>query len=62
MEKVVCDFHERYNFDAYTDLGTRNPVRVTNALGGYHYVIDDEKEVINIDDRSILNRRNIQGN
>ncbi|NLM53011.1 MAG: hypothetical protein GX197_09380 [Firmicutes bacterium] len=51
MEKVVCDFHERYNFDAYTDLGTRNPVRVTNALGGYHYVIDDEKEVINIDDQ-----------
>lgn len=51
MEKVVCDFHERYNFDAYTDLGTRNPVRVTNALGGYHYVINDEKEVINIDDQ-----------
>lgn len=51
MEKVVCDFHERYNFDAYTDLGTRNPIRVTNALGGYHYVIDDEKEVINIEDQ-----------
>jgi len=54
MAKVVCDFHERYQFDAYTDLGTRNPIKVTNALGGFHYVIDDEREVLNIDDQCYM--------
>ncbi|KPU43845.1 uroporphyrinogen decarboxylase (URO-D) [Oxobacter pfennigii] len=51
MFRLVCDFHERYGFDAYMDLGTRNPVKVTNSLGGYHYMVDDEREVMNIDDQ-----------
>ncbi|KPU45790.1 uroporphyrinogen decarboxylase (URO-D) [Oxobacter pfennigii] len=54
MFRLVCDFHERYGFDGYMDLGTRNPVKVTNSLGGYHYIIDDEKEVLNIDDQVYL--------
>ena len=39
MEEVVSKFHERYLFDAYADRGTRNPVRLTDALGvGYHKI------------------------
>ena len=41
MEKAVCDFHERYHFDAYMDIGARNPVRVLDALGNSYYDITD---------------------
>ncbi|KLU60727.1 uroporphyrinogen decarboxylase (URO-D) [Peptococcaceae bacterium CEB3] len=54
MEKVMCDFHERYQFDGYLDLGTRNPVKVTSALGGNQYLVDDEKEVLNIHDQVFM--------
>lgn len=41
MEKAVCGFHERYHFDAYMDIGARNPVRVLDALGSSYYEITD---------------------
>jgi hypothetical protein len=54
MEKLVRDFHNRYNFDAYMDLGSRNPLRVTDALGGGHHEVDDEKESINYIDHVLM--------
>jgi len=33
MERVVCEFHERYQFDAYNELGTRNMVKPFDDLG-----------------------------
>lgn len=41
MMKVQCEFHERYQFDAYMDLGARNPLRVLDALGNSYYEITD---------------------
>lgn len=54
MEKLVRDFHHRYEFDAYMDLGTRNPLRVTDALGGGHHELNEEKEAINYTDHILM--------
>lgn len=55
MEKVVCQFHERYQFDAYMDLGTRNQIGVPNAFGKNYYTIDDETGAINFVDAVLMN-------
>lgn len=54
MEKVVCDFHERYQFDAYMDLGTRNQLGVANAMGKNYYTIDDSTGAINFVDAVLM--------
>jgi hypothetical protein len=54
MEKIVREFHNRYQFDAYIAVTARNPVAITNALGGGFYVIDDEKERINYFDHVLM--------
>jgi hypothetical protein len=56
MEKVMREFIERYKFDAYLDVGTRNPIRVTDAFGGGYHYIDEENEAVLIDDHHILER------
>ena len=33
MEKVMKEHQERYNFDAIQCLGTRNPMKITEACG-----------------------------
>lgn len=55
MEKVVCNFHERYQFDAYMDLGTRNQPGVSAAFGKNYYTIDDETGAINFVDAVLMN-------
>ena len=50
MKQVVVDFHNRYDFDAYMDLGTRNPIRVTDALGGGSHCLNEEGTGINVVD------------
>jgi len=54
MEKVNCDFHELYQFDAYMEVGFRNPMRVAAALGGGFHYIDESGEALLIDDISIM--------
>lgn len=44
---AVCRHHEKYDFDMYIDLGTRNPLMFTDALGLNMYEIDDESFQIN---------------
>lgn len=46
--KSMDDFHNRYHFDAYCDLGTRNAMRVADALGGGNHKIDDESDLVTI--------------
>ena len=40
---VVCRHHEKYGFDMYMDLGTRNPLSFIDSLGKNIYRLDDEK-------------------
>jgi hypothetical protein len=54
LEKVNDEFHQRYQFDAYFDLGVRNPMLVTQALGGGFHKIDDAGEAVVIDDHHLL--------
>lgn len=54
MEHVVRQFHERYQFDAYQELGTRNQTRVSDALGGGYHIIDDEKESVFVKDKALM--------
>ena len=54
MEKIVCAFHERYGFDAYIDLGTRNHFPQMQALGGGSYVLDEKTGGINVTDEPTL--------
>lgn len=51
MFDAVCKHHEKYHFDIYNDLGTRNPIRMAEAARTCSYVIDDEKNSIWIGDR-----------
>ena len=54
MKKIVIETHQKYPFDGYTDFGLRNPIRITDAMGGSLYVIDDEKGSINyLDEKSM---------
>jgi hypothetical protein len=56
MEKIVDEFHERYQFDAYSDLGTRNPMKFSEALGNSFHYIDASDEAVLIDDFSLMER------
>ena len=51
MEEIVTSCHEKYPFDGYTDFGNRNPIRITDAMGGSLYVIDDEAGSVNYLDK-----------
>lgn len=55
MEIAVSEFQERYQFDSLFDLGVRNPLRVTDALGGSEYhKVDDQNESIYVIDHEIM--------
>ncbi|MCL1914846.1 MAG: hypothetical protein FWG10_13480 [Eubacteriaceae bacterium] len=54
MDDAVYRYHERYEFDAYFDLGTRNPVKASEALKIKTLVIDDEKGHFNIIDNHFI--------
>ena len=56
MKKVVVQFHERYHFDAYMDLGARNMFAITDPLGGGTHRFDPVSESIYaLDDKCMLN-------
>jgi len=54
MEKVMCEHHERYQFDAYLDYGTRNVNKLNNILGGLQHQINDETGAINAVDHVLM--------
>jgi hypothetical protein len=53
MEKINREFHERYQFDVYIDLLTRNPMQISDLIGGFHK-IDATGEQIYVEDHCIL--------
>lgn len=46
MEQIVREHQQKYQFDAMTDYGLRNPYRVSEALGTSFYEINDENDSI----------------
>ncbi len=54
MERIVREFHERYRFDMYEDLGTRNNFKACIPLGDPGYVVNDETGGINAPDLKLL--------
>lgn len=55
-EKINREFHERYQFDAYTNLLTRNPMRLTSMLGGGNHFVDPNDEMIQSVEHGYLNQ------
>lgn len=54
MKRLVCENHERYNYDAYLDLGTRNHFPQMQALGSGSYILNEETGGINVTDAPTL--------
>ncbi len=54
LEDVTSEFHERYHFDTYMDLGTRNMLGPANAMGATHLEVNDEAGTINFRDHVIF--------
>lgn len=52
--KILRDFQERYQFDLHADLWSRNPMRVSDALGGGTFVMTDDPFVIATGDRDYI--------
>ena len=60
MEKIFCDFHKKYQFDVYIDLGTRNMFPVTDALGAGFHVINETDDGIYVKDHHLMERDEYQ--
>ena len=55
MAKVLQEFQDRYQFDAYSDLGSRNQYKVMQALGDdIAYDIDIETGAVNYKENTIM--------
>lgn len=50
MFELVCQHHEKYGFDLYSELGSRNRVRFSDVFGKDCYIIDDETYGVNYPD------------
>ena len=60
MGKLVCANHERYQFDSYLDLGTRNHFPQMEALGGGAYVLNEETGGINVTDAPCITAEDLK--
>lgn len=54
LDKMQCEFQERYHFDLHFDLLNRNLLRPNAVLGGNHHMINDEAESINFFDHVLM--------
>jgi len=54
IEQVNRDFYELYQYDAYSDTGGRNSVRVSEALGGHFHHVNAAGDAVVADDRTLI--------
>lgn len=55
MEKVLHEFQDRYQFDGYADLGSRNQYKVMQTLGSdVAYDIDLETGAVNYKEKTVM--------
>lgn len=52
--KSMSEFQERYNFDFYVDMWTRNPMRISDAVGGGTFTLVDDPFAVYLEDRDYL--------
>lgn len=50
MEDAIVQHQQKYNFDVIQCLGTRNPCKISEALGSQRYKINDEAGIISVQD------------
>jgi len=54
LDRIQCEFQERYGFDVHYDLLARNLLKPSSILGGHHHLINDEAESINFFDHTLM--------
>ena len=50
LYKMVCDFHELYNYDCYLEYCSRNCFAFTDAIGGSMYTLSDNPNSLIVND------------
>jgi len=50
MEDAIVKHQQKYNFDTIQCLGTRNPIKICEALGSLRYNINDDAGIISVQD------------
>ena len=54
MANAMYQFHEKYDFDLYMDLGNRNPIKMLQNFDAEIYTVDDENGYLNFMDRDAM--------
>lgn len=54
LEKIQCEFQERYGFDVHYDVLNRNLLKPSSIMGGHHHLVNDETESINFFDHVLM--------
>ncbi len=54
LDRIQCEFQERYGFDVHYDLLSRNLLKPSTIMGGHHHLINDEQESINFFDHQLM--------
>ena len=54
LDRMQCEFQERYGFDTHYDVLSRNLLKPSSIMGGNHHLINDETESINFFDHVLM--------
>lgn len=54
LDRMQCEFQERYGFDVHYDVLNRNLLKPSSIMGGHHHMVNDETESINFFDHVLM--------
>lgn len=54
LDRMQCEFQERYGFDVHYDVLNRNLLKPSSIMGGHHHLVNDETESINFFDHVLM--------
>lgn len=60
MEDSIIQHQKKYNFDVIQCAGTRNPCKISEALGSQRYDINDEAGVISVKDSAPFSHEDLK--
>ncbi len=55
---TMYKFHEKYNYDAYIDIGVRNPIKMLQNFDAEIYTVDDKNGYLNFKDLDCMEAPN----